>query len=152
MITKDGLIFTIKDLGFVMEKESSKGGSHRVFTHKIYKNIHMGVVDHQNTKEISRIVYNQTIKTITLLMWIKYRNEKNKVDIVKANKDLKNIDKELANKVISQLKKINAEEQVNLSILLCDSLVSSIESSNNGKLNLENVIKYCSSTESWNFI
>lgn len=144
MITKDDLYSIVKAMGFVMDKDASSGGSHRVFKHQVYKNLYMGVVDHQNTKEVSRVVYNQTVKSITLLMWLKYRGKDNKVDVSKAKKDLKDINKDLANKVLSQIKKINSEESVNLSYILCDSLVNSIKSSNNNNLNLETVINYCS--------
>ena len=147
MITKDGLMSTIKTLGFFMDKQASKGGSHRVFRHKTYKNLYMGIVDHQNTKEVTRTVYNQVVKTVTLLMWLKYRDKDNKVDLYQVKDELQNIDNELAKKVLSQLKKLNTENQVNFSLLLCDSIANNIQSCNNGVLTLDNVINYCSSID-----
>lgn len=80
-------------------------------------------MDHKNTKELSPIVYNDAINAITMVVVLECKNG-NLIDYVKVEKILKEVNQELAQTVLTKVKRIDFFDDECMFRLLSKSMVA----------------------------
>ena len=106
MFSKDNYEIALKKLGFEQIEMTRSDGSHKNFQHTKFKNLRICIVDHKNTKELSAVVHNELLSTLTLVVVLETLNA-GVVDFNKAKDLLKGIDKEMARIILQKIKKLN---------------------------------------------
>ena len=113
MLSKDEWISSLIKLGFVKDISSRTDGSHIRFYHTEYPNLFAGIDDHKNTKEMNIKIHKDLIQSVTMLVWIKSKDENGNIDINKAKEITKKLPKELKTEIIKKLKDFE-KEKINL--------------------------------------
>ena len=114
MLTKEDYIDALLQFGFVKEHASRTDGSHVRFHHSKYSNLYAGITDHKNTKDMSKQVHKELIKSIATYVWLETRDDNNKIDFKKVKELLKKVDEELGQAIIKLLKKADEKDVVNI--------------------------------------
>lgn len=123
MLSKKDLIRCLQYFGFEQKAISRTAGSHITYTHKIYTNYVVGIVDHKNTKDISPMVYNDAVNAITMIVVLECRNGSH-IDYVKVRELLNDVNSELAHAVMTKVKRVDFYDKDCMSRLLSKSMLA----------------------------
>ena len=126
MWTKDDYFKVLKKTGFEQLKGKKSDGSTRTFVHADYPLVRLAVVDHKNTKEITRDNHTDLFNGICLVVLLNSLHN-NKIDMASVEAFCASLDKSWQKAIKEKLSKINLKDNTIIFSIMPARLVAEMK-------------------------
>ncbi len=126
MWTKDDYFKVLKKTGFEQLKGKKSDGSTRTFVHADYPLVRLAVVDHKNTKEITRDNHTDLFNGICLVVLLNSLHN-NKIDMASVEAFCAGLDKSWQKAIKEKLSKINLKDNTIIFSIMPARLVAEMK-------------------------
>ncbi len=126
MWTKDDYFKVLKKTGFEQLKGKKSDGSTRTFVHADYPLVRLAVVDHKNTKEITRDNHTDLFNGICLVVLLNSLHN-NKIDMASVEAFCAGLDKSWQKAIKEKLSKIDLKDNTIIFSIMPARLVAEMK-------------------------